>query len=130
MSKARDVDDPERAMLLVLGSEIRAWRMRRGLSREELAGLAGISATTLGRIERDGPVDVGDTFRLANALGVGLPDLVRRAEETLTLDETDRTSDEARRVAARHGRSQGRAARAKQDADATHPGEAGGEVGA
>lgn len=86
MFRLVDHTDPsEGALLLALGQEIRAWRQRRKLTRDQLAEQAGISPTTLGRIERDGPVDVGDTWRLARALGIGLPDLVRRAEEAVAL---------------------------------------------
>lgn len=67
-----------------LGHEIRSLRTLRKLSRPRLAELVDISPTTLGRIERDGPVDVGDTWRIASALGISFPDLVARAEETAT----------------------------------------------
>lgn len=72
--------DAERLMR-ALGQEIQSWRRLRKLSREELAKAVEISETTMGRIERDGPVDVGVTWRIANVLGVNFADLVRRAEE-------------------------------------------------
>lgn len=98
---------PEQAVLRALGNEIRAWRNSRGLSREQLAEMAGLSASTIGRTERDGPVSVSDTWRIADALGVGLSDLVRRAEEAVNLTQQvggavlDRDAEVAREQAAR-----------------------------
>lgn len=63
-----------------LGVVIRAQRIRRGLSRDELAEMVNVSNTTMGRIERLGPVNVSDTWQLARALRVPLSDLVREAE--------------------------------------------------
>lgn len=77
--------DRERALLKALGREIRYWRDLRGLSREQLAEKVGISPTTMGRIERDGPVDVGDTWNIALALGLGFSELIARAEQSLQL---------------------------------------------
>lgn len=74
------------AFLKALGVEIRSWRTSRGLSRAALAEKVGISETTMGRIEREGPVDVGDTWKLASALGIGFAALVRRAEQRRELD--------------------------------------------
>lgn len=76
-----DRNAEEVAFLKALGQEIRSCRQLRGMSRETLAKHAEISETTLGRIEREGPVDVGDTWRLADVLGMPLPVMVRRAEE-------------------------------------------------
>lgn len=82
-----DVDVTAQAFTEALGSEIAYWRKRRGMSREELAKRAGVSESTLGRIERDGPKDVADTWNLAEALGVPFQDLVRRAEEAAEFDK-------------------------------------------
>ncbi|MGH3631496.1 MAG: helix-turn-helix domain-containing protein [Sciscionella sp.] len=95
----------ERAFLRALGSEVRAWRERRGLSREELAVAAGISASTLGRIERGDPsskAGMGDTLRPARVLRVDfVGDLVRRAEEVAQKisDEEPETERRGRRRA-------------------------------
>lgn len=70
-----------RQFLRALGHEIRSQRELQGKTRKEIAEAVGVSGTTLGRIERSGPADVGVTWRLAEALGIRLPDLVRRAEE-------------------------------------------------
>lgn len=68
-----------------LGAEIEYWRKRRGLSRDELAAKAGISKSTMGRVERDGPKDVSDTWRLAEALDIPFLELAKRAEESAGL---------------------------------------------
>jgi DNA-binding XRE family transcriptional regulator len=86
---APERDGPEAALLEALGHEIRYWRMRRKMSRAELAAAVGISETTMGRAERDGPADVGDTWKIANALGISFPDLVRRAEEAVGLSAAE-----------------------------------------
>lgn len=78
-----------RAFTEALGSEIAHFRRRRKMSREELADAAGISPSTMGRVEREGPKDVSDTWKLARALGVSLEDLIRRAEEGARLGTLD-----------------------------------------
>ena len=83
-----DSDRPEQAFLQALGSELRSWRTRRGLTRAELARRASISASTLGRIERaDGAsaATIADVWRLADELGLAFSDVVRRAEEAVEL---------------------------------------------
>ncbi|WP_228941805.1 helix-turn-helix domain-containing protein [Nocardioides sp. Leaf374] len=80
-----DKDEATEALLKALGEEIRSWRLRRKMTRGDLAGQVGISETTMGRIEREGPADVGDTWRIARELGISFPDLVRRAEEAAAL---------------------------------------------
>lgn len=83
-----DSDRPEQLFLQALGSELRAWRTNRGLTRAELARRALISASTLGRIERaDGAsaATVADVWRLAEQLGLAFSDVVRRAEEAAEL---------------------------------------------
>lgn len=76
-----------RAFTEALGAEISHWRRLRKMTREQLAEAAGVSPTTMGRIEREGPKDVADTWRLATALKVPLVDLVRRAEEAASMSE-------------------------------------------
>jgi transcriptional regulator with XRE-family HTH domain len=77
----------EEAFLRALGNEVRLWRQERRLSREELAARAGISPSTLGRIERasGAATSVGDVWRLATSLGIDFTDLVRRAEDAAVL---------------------------------------------
>lgn len=50
------------------------------MTRQELAEAAGISETTIGRIEREGPVDIAATWRIANALSVPMSLLIRSVE--------------------------------------------------
>lgn len=78
-----------RAFTEALGSEIAYWRRRRGISRSELAARAELSESTMGRIEREGPKDVADTWRIAQALNIAFVDLVRRAEEAVTMSVLD-----------------------------------------
>ena len=84
----RTMNGTHEELMRALGQEIQSWRKRRRLTRDHLAELAGISTTTMGRIEREGPVDVEVTWRIADALQVGFADLVRRAEEAVTLSES------------------------------------------
>lgn len=80
-------NDSER-FAVALGEEIRHWRDRRHLSREELADLAGTSGTTVGRIERgDTRTNVSTTWAIVRELGVDFADVVRRAEEVCRLDQ-------------------------------------------
>jgi len=77
--------DQEHDFLIALGSEVRSQRLLRHMSREELAARTGVSATTIGRIERandNAGARTIDTWRIAKILGVNLTDLVRRAEES------------------------------------------------
>lgn len=56
-------------------TKLAAWRVRRGLTQDELAELAGISRSKLIRIERnpnDTDMNVRDLGQLAHALGVPL----------------------------------------------------------
>ncbi|WP_395659136.1 helix-turn-helix domain-containing protein [Nocardioides sp.] len=76
----RDPQSGAAAFTAALGAEIAYWRKRRAMTRSELATAACFSASTMGRIEREGPKDVADTWRLAQALGVPLSTLVERAE--------------------------------------------------
>lgn len=84
-----DIRTPEEEFLVAIGGEIGAWRKRRDLSRDELAKAAGISSSTLGRVERGEGTDLASAWRLAQALNVPLTDLVRRAEDSLNLDFSD-----------------------------------------
>lgn len=65
-----------------LGRAIRQLREERGLSQEALAVGAGVTASSLGQIERGGASPRWDTVRLIAAeLGVSSSDLARLAEE-------------------------------------------------
>ncbi|BDM70544.1 hypothetical protein HEK616_40310 [Streptomyces nigrescens] len=53
-----------------ISNNIRSLRRRAGLSQEELAAAAGLSTTTVGKIEQGGSVRMETFARLAHALGV------------------------------------------------------------
>ncbi len=79
-----------RDFLAALGAEIAHWRRVRKMTREQLAALVGVSASTLGRIERADEatsVPTPDVWRIAHHLGLNFSDLVRRAEEANELSE-------------------------------------------
>ncbi len=61
-----------------LGSKIRGFRKQRGLSLEQLSGKSGVALATLSRIENGkGPGTFRTHQRIADALGVSLPELYR-----------------------------------------------------
>ena len=86
----RRVDDPivppgarkanaSREVLRDLAARVRAAREGRGLTRVELARRSGLSPRFLARIEGgDGNVSIARLAELADALGCGLDDLLRR----------------------------------------------------
>jgi transcriptional regulator with XRE-family HTH domain len=86
--------EQDKAFAEALGAEIRYWRERRSMSRPELAAKAGTSDTTMGRIERSGPVDVSLTWRICMALDVPLAIVVERATAAMRFPGAP-TSDES-----------------------------------
>lgn len=73
-----------------LGKEIRKIRNALGMSQEELAFKAGISAAHLGQIERATKNPTVDTVsEIANALGISLSELFSFESET---EKTENTS--------------------------------------
>lgn len=79
-----------RDFALALGAEVAHWRRQKKLSRADLAHLVGVSETTIGRIERgseDAAAATADTWRIAAALGLTFADLVRRAEDAMSLSD-------------------------------------------
>lgn len=67
-------------MLRALGREIRAWRVRRDLSREQLAEISGVSFKQVGNIERGERGQLVEAWKLAESLGVDFSKLVEQAE--------------------------------------------------
>ena len=60
------------------GKVVRRLRLKRGLSQEALAELAGVHVTYIGRIERGGQnISLTNIGRLARALRVKPADLLR-----------------------------------------------------
>lgn len=60
-----------------LAQNLRRLRATRGMSQEALADLAGLHRTYVGSVERgERNVSIDNIERLANALGVSVPDLL------------------------------------------------------
>lgn len=68
-------------MLRALGREIMAWRIRRHLSRQQVADLSGVSFKQVGNIERGERGQLVEAWKLAEVLGVDFSALVQQAEE-------------------------------------------------
>lgn len=79
--------DKSDAFVRSLGKELASWRDRRGVTQVELSAMTGISDSTIKRIEAQGPKSAGDTWKIAEALGVSLEEIVRRANEALKIGE-------------------------------------------
>lgn len=58
------------AVLAELGSRLERVRLDRNLTQEQLAGEAGVSRQTLGRIEAGGPAKLPALVRVLRALGM------------------------------------------------------------
>lgn len=91
----------------LLGKRIKGLRERFGVTQEQLAETAGISAKGLGELERGrGNPSLASLEGLANALGVTLSELLDFEIEELTAEEIERelrsmidnANDEKRRV--------------------------------
>lgn len=72
-------------VLAELGREVRAERVRRGLSRAQLAEQTGVSTSQIGKIERGDRGQLHEALRVANALGFSLGEAINRAEERAEL---------------------------------------------
>jgi transcriptional regulator with XRE-family HTH domain len=67
--------------LVALGSAVRRSRLDRGLSQEDLAHLAEVDVSYLGRVERgDNNVAVMTLAKIARALGTTMADLMSLAQ--------------------------------------------------
>ena len=70
----------------VIGSEIRAWRGKRGLSRPELSRLTGISPRSILRYEEgDREATAAQVIRICIALDVALVTFYGRVSEEIAL---------------------------------------------
>lgn len=66
----------------ITGRIIRDLRRQRGWSQEVLSGLAGIARSHLSEIENGGKnANVDTLWRIAEALGIRMSELMRRVEE-------------------------------------------------
>ena len=69
------------AALLALGGAIRRIREKKGISQEQLALLADVDRSYMGRVERgDNNVAILTLAKIAKALGVSLAKLMQRAK--------------------------------------------------
>ncbi|WP_183092933.1 helix-turn-helix domain-containing protein [Nocardioides stalactiti] len=82
-------DEWTERLLVALGHEIKAMRVKRGLSRDEVAELARITARQVGKIERGERGQFSEVWNVAQALDVALSWLVSEAE----VAEDGRTGD-------------------------------------
>jgi transcriptional regulator with XRE-family HTH domain len=70
------------------GRIISQLRMERGMSQEVLSGLAGIARSHLAMIETGRKnANVDTLWRIANALGMPLSELIRTVEVTMEQEE-------------------------------------------
>lgn len=68
----------------ITGKIIRELRMQQGISQEVLSGLAGVARSHLTMIENGSKnANVDTLWRIADALGVRLSELIRRVEEEI-----------------------------------------------
>jgi transcriptional regulator with XRE-family HTH domain len=66
------------------GASVRAARVSAGIAQEELAHLAGVERSHLGKIERGEHMPtLGIVLKIAKALGIGAADLVKATEVAL-----------------------------------------------
>ena len=64
------VPRPVARALTVVGEDVRAWRLLRQLTLEQVADRAGVSAATVRRIEHGEGASFENVLRVARALGV------------------------------------------------------------
>lgn len=80
MKRTRSYSRLTRQALSILGKLIRIGRMERGITAQELADRAGISRTTLYKIEKGVPgAEIGAVFEVAILVGVHLFEYDERA---------------------------------------------------
>lgn len=83
MKRKRSYSRVTRQALSLLGKLVRVGRTERGMTAQELADRAGISRTTLHKIEKGEPgPEIGTVFELAAIVGVRLFEYDERALQT------------------------------------------------
>lgn len=65
-----------------LGESVRALRLGRSLSQEDLAKAAGVSSTLISRVERGGDVKMSNILAVAQALEVTMDELLQMKWDT------------------------------------------------
>lgn len=69
---------------LAFGKAVRAARMEKGIAQEELAGLAGVERSHMGKIERGGHMPtLALILKIAAALGLSAAELMTVTERNL-----------------------------------------------
>jgi transcriptional regulator with XRE-family HTH domain len=77
MKKQKTLRKPGMELRKILAQNIRAYRLTKKLSQEDLADLCGLHRTYVGSIERsERNVTISSLEVLAKALGVSVPDLL------------------------------------------------------
>ena len=80
MSAATDIEQDSKATLAELGSRVRAWRARRGMTRKALAADSGLSERFLADVEGGkGNVSINSLEAAARALNITVIDLLQDA---------------------------------------------------
>ena len=70
----------------ITGKIIRELRTQQGISQEVLSGLAGVARSHLTMIENGSKnANVDTLWRIADALGIRLSELIRRVEDEIAL---------------------------------------------
>lgn len=70
----------------ITGKIIRELRTQQGISQEVLSGLAGVARSHLTMIENgSNNANVDTLWRIADALGIRLSELIRRVEDEIAL---------------------------------------------
>jgi transcriptional regulator with XRE-family HTH domain len=70
---------PSRAIIQILAENVRALRLRKGLSQEQLAEICGLHRTYVGSVERgERNATLSTLETLARGLGIGVPELLSK----------------------------------------------------
>lgn len=107
-----------------------AWKQDHPLrpNQSQMAGLFGVSSSLLSNWKyMESRMQTDDMQNISDKTGIAYEDLARAVSADMP---SILINIAARPAAARHGRSTGRSARDRQDADATAPDEPGGDDGA
>jgi Zn-dependent peptidase ImmA (M78 family)/transcriptional regulator with XRE-family HTH domain len=87
----------------MVGSNLRFYRLKKGLTKRALAEACGLTPMAISHYEAGNrKPDIGILERLASALGVGLADLLRRRNESLAFEHGAFSRDERMTAAVRN----------------------------
>lgn len=113
--------NPPHVVCQTLGSRLRALRLARNVSQQELAGMAGVSLSSIRRLEASGQASLELLVRVAQALQVGqaLDGLFVPSATTIAQVQTQAAAAQRQRA----GKARGQGARAGVNARAVRAGE-------